>query len=182
VLRNVQMLELQRPSRQVHAAFEGYVNNVNMAKPFPKLAGIGSDIYDNRNDLISLVSTHDEDRLTTLLRSYCPSLFRRKAERQNSSRTSVQYLSEPRLSIFVGLVNVVVAASMLFGAIFNLFYVQNEKKRLGILAGYTMAFALCIGFLSNAKRSEIFSASAAYAAVLVVFVSSDFGRGDSSKT
>lgn len=34
-----------------------------------------------------------------------------------------------------------------------------------------------IGLPSNAKRSEMFAATAAYAAVLVIFVSGDLGRG-----
>lgn len=64
---------------------------------------------------------------------------------------------------------------LLFGAIFNLFYVTNEERRLGLIAGYTVAFALCVGLLTNARRSEIFAACAAYSAVLVVFVSGSFG-------
>jgi uncharacterized membrane protein len=60
---------------------------------------------------------------------------------------------------------------MLFGSIFNLYYVAGPKKRLGIVAAYTVAFALCVGLLTNAGRAEVFAASAAYAAVLVVFVS-----------
>jgi hypothetical protein len=64
---------------------------------------------------------------------------------------------------------------LLFGAIFNLFYVANEERRLGLIAGYTVAFALCVGLLTNARRSEIFAACAAYSAVLVVFVSGNLG-------
>ena len=65
----------------------------------------------------------------------------------------------------------------LFGAIYNLYYVTNERGRLGLIAGYTVAFALCVGLLTNARRSEVFGACAAYAAVLVVFVSGNLGSG-----
>ena len=64
---------------------------------------------------------------------------------------------------------------MLFGAIFNLYYVVDDRKRLGLLAGYTIAFSVCIKLVTNAKRCEIFAACAAYAAVLVVFVSGNLG-------
>ena len=77
--------------------------------------------------------------------------------------------------VFVGAVNVIPAVVLLFGAIFNLFYVTNEERRLGLIAGYTVAFALCVGLLTNARRSEIFAACAAYSAVLVVFVSGNLG-------
>ena len=69
------------------------------------------------------------------------------------------------------MVNIVLAAAFLFGAIYNLYYVQRDQVKLGLIAGYTVAFAMAIGLVTNAKRSEIFGACAAYAAVLVVFVS-----------
>ena len=53
----------------------------------------------------------------------------------------------------------------------------QTEKRLGIIAGYTTMFATCVGLLTNARRSEVFAACAAYAAVLVVFVSGNLGSG-----
>jgi hypothetical protein len=52
---------------------------------------------------------------------------------------------------------------------------SNEKAVLGTLCGWTVLFAACVGLLTNAKRDRIFAATAAYAAVLVVFVSEDLG-------
>ena len=72
-------------------------------------------------------------------------------------------------------INILLAAVLLFGAVYNLYYVKNEKGRLGLIDGYTVAFALCVGLLTNARRSEVFGACAAYAAVLVVFVSGNLG-------
>jgi uncharacterized PurR-regulated membrane protein YhhQ (DUF165 family) len=90
------------------------------------------------------------------------------------------YISEDRIRIVVGTVNVLLAAAFLFGAIYNLYYVQNEQKRLGLITAYTIAFATCIGLLTNARRPEIFGASAAYAAVLVVFVSGGLATRNSN--
>lgn len=73
------------------------------------------------------------------------------------------------------MVNVVLVAAILFGAIYNLYYVKDEQKRLGLVAGYTIAFAACVGLVSKARTSEVFAACAAYAAVLVVFVSGGLG-------
>lgn len=66
----------------------------------------------------------------------------------------------------------------MFGAIYSLYYVRSEQKRLAMIAGFTTAFAMSVGLISNARRSEIFAACAAYAAVLVVFVSGDPGSGN----
>lgn len=87
------------------------------------------------------------------------------------TESPLAYISERRLRILVAILNVLLAAALLFGAIFNLYYVTQSGKRLGLIAGYTVMFAVCVGLLTNARRSEMFAACAAYAAVLVVFVS-----------
>jgi hypothetical protein len=61
----------------------------------------------------------------------------------------------------------------------SLYYVKNEKGRLGLVGGYTVAFALWVGLLTNARRSKVFGACAAYAAVLVVFISGNLRVGGS---
>lgn len=64
---------------------------------------------------------------------------------------------------------------LLFGAIYNLYYVKSDQKRLGLIAGYTVLFAICMGLMAKARRAEIFGACSAYAVVLVVFVSGGLG-------
>lgn len=64
---------------------------------------------------------------------------------------------------------------MLLGAIISLYLVKNPHALLGMLSGWTVLFAACVGLLTNARRDQIFGATAAYAAVLVVFVSGNLG-------
>ena len=71
--------------------------------------------------------------------------------------------------------------------------------RLGLIATFTTLFAASVGLLTNARRAELFAATAAYvylplvslkrvadhdvyryAAVLVVFVSGDLGNSQSN--
>ena len=75
---------------------------------------------------------------------------------------------------------IIPADLLLLGAIFNLYFVPSSQKRLGLIAGYTGLFAICVGLLTNARRAEIFSACAAYAAVLVVYVSGGLGQASVS--
>jgi hypothetical protein len=49
------------------------------------------------------------------------------------------------------------------------------KIRLGMVALFTAFFAGVVGLLTNARRAETFASSAAYAAVLVVYVSGSLG-------
>jgi hypothetical protein len=44
----------------------------------------------------------------------------------------------------VAVINVLAAAALLFGAIYNLYYVSNEKVKLGSVTVYTVAFAVCV--------------------------------------
>ncbi len=74
------------------------------------------------------------------------------------------------------IISTVLAAILLIGAIISLYWVKKPKARLGMIAGFTTLFALSVGLLTNAIRAEVFAATAAYAAVLVVFVSGDLGK------
>ena len=43
----------------------------------------------------------------------------------------------------------------------NLYLVQNNGVRLGLIGGYTTAFAFSIALLTNARRAELFASTAA---------------------
>ncbi|KAI8168010.1 hypothetical protein K4K49_003926 [Colletotrichum sp. SAR 10_70] len=59
----------------------------------------------------------------------------------------------------------------LLGPIMALNFVQNRTPKLTLISVFAILFASNIGLITTAKRAEIFAATAAYAAVLVVFVS-----------
>ncbi len=73
------------------------------------------------------------------------------------------------------MINTVVAAVLLIGAIVALHFTNREGTRLGLIAAFTALFALSVMVLTNATRAEIFAATAAYAAVLVVFIGAGGG-------
>ncbi|KAK4182783.1 hypothetical protein QBC35DRAFT_467821 [Podospora australis] len=69
-------------------------------------------------------------------------------------------------------ITILVAAFFLVGSMITFYFVKNEVAKLVLIALFTTAFSGCIGVITSARRAEIFAATAAYAAVLVVFVSS----------
>jgi hypothetical protein len=75
----------------------------------------------------------------------------------------------------VAIISTVVAAILLIGAILTLYFVTRPARRLALIAAFTILFALSVSLLTNARRAEMFAATAAYAAVLVVFVSGNLG-------
>ncbi|KAL9111146.1 MAG: hypothetical protein Q9227_004409 [Pyrenula ochraceoflavens] len=177
LLRNAALNKLDRPTQQVFRAFRTHFHNQHLENPqyhYPRLTGFGADLYDKEyyNDIVSLGNrSEQEDRLTTFLRHRHPKRFMRKTEDEVLGSPSVRSMSEYRLQVFVGALNILLAASFLFGSIFNLYYVKSPQKRLGLISGYTIAFAVCVSLTTNARKAEVFGSCAAYAAVLVVFVS-----------
>lgn len=168
------LLSMRRPSKQVNEAFNKHFWHEGTSKePFPTLQGNSSTVYNDREDLVALVRQPEEDRLTAFLRIYCSVFF---MDGSSTEGGNLAYISSHRITLVAVTLNIIFAATLLFGSILNLYYVKDEGKRLGIIAGYTLAFALCVSLLTNARRAEIFSACAAYAAVLVVFVSGGIGQ------
>lgn len=60
-------------------------------------------------------------------------------------------------------------------AILVLYYVHDMVQRIGLLIVFTTLFAVALAVLTNAKQVEVFSATAAFAAVEVVFIGSTNG-------
>jgi hypothetical protein len=73
------------------------------------------------------------------------------------------------------LIGLILAAVLLISAIMHLYLVVSIAAKLDFLTMYRLFFALSVAFCTNAKRVEVFAATAAHVAVLVVFVSSILG-------
>ena len=66
-------------------------------------------------------------------------------------------------------------------AIASISIVSSSSAKLVMAVVYTALFALSVALLANASRAEISGAAAAYAAVLVVFISGSSGGLQSEK-
>ncbi|KAK3681001.1 hypothetical protein B0T22DRAFT_502515 [Podospora appendiculata] len=138
---------------------------------FPTLGGNSSTLYDDAVDLLALHAVEQRDRMTVFVQdNFGPTL---NGGSGNSS--SLDYASESKIASFISYLSVVLAAMLLFGAILILYNTKSDNLKLGLLAFFTILFAASVGLLTNAKRSEVFGSTAAYAAVLVVFASGNLG-------
>ncbi|KAM0418317.1 hypothetical protein ACHAPD_004676 [Fusarium lateritium] len=138
------------------------------SKPNPILGGEAKTYLDDEGDLVSLGAPKETDMLFKTLRAYWP-------ETEEVSRNGIRRISrfeERSITIAVAIINIVVAIILLVGSITSLYFVSSPAAILGMISAFTVAFALSVGLMTNAKRAEIFAGSAAFAAVLVVFVSS----------
>jgi hypothetical protein len=53
------------------------------------------------------------------------------------------------------------AALLLIGAIVVLYNIKTDDLKLGLIALFTIIFAASVGLLTNARRAEVFGATAA---------------------
>ena len=69
--------------------------------------------------------------------------------------------NERSIPIAVALINIIVAIILLVGPITSMSFVNSRPAILGMICAFTVAFALSVGLMTNAKRAEIFAGSAA---------------------
>lgn len=85
----------------------------------------------------------------------------KQKEETRDGETHFRRFKEASITKTVNLVTILVAAVFLIGTIVGFYYVEKPGVKLGMIAGFTVAFAGCIGLITNARRVEIFAATAA---------------------
>lgn len=91
--------------------------------------------------------------------------------------SGTEHINENHVSAVAAAISMVIAAILLVGAVVVLNILKQRKTQLGLIAMFTVLFAASVGILTNARRAEIFGSTAAYTAVLVVFISSTTTSG-----
>ncbi|KAK3367584.1 hypothetical protein B0H63DRAFT_455673 [Podospora didyma] len=77
---------------------------------------------------------------------------------------------EPRLVTLVDITVTVVAAVLPLLSTVVLYFLQTNPVKLGATVAFSSIFALALAIMTNARRVEVFAATAAFAAVNVVFL------------
>ena len=97
--------------------------------------------------------------------------------RKDKPHGGVTYFSDKIVQDIVTVFSIICATLLLEAAIVALYVVTNVHIRFGLIAIFTTVFATALNFFSNARLVEMFGASAAYAAVLVVFLAANLDSG-----
>jgi hypothetical protein len=193
-----EVINFNPPSRRALSTFQRYFYT---AKDKSVLIGCDANLLEEPEDLIALVQSND-DRLSRMLRhifgrclsvrqkpfvlSDCdqkapPSLthhpLNQDRRRNPEPDLEIYYFSESRIQLASYIISIFFSGVLLVGAMACLSLLNNYswKLRLGMVALFTSLFGAIIGLLTNAKRAEIFASTAAYTAVLVVYVSTNLG-------
>ena len=166
VLRD-RVLKLQTPGARAFGAFAHWFDK---SRP---LVGHGKRLLEEHDNFVALGLIEEQDRLTKIIQDlggkWLPGA--RHADSQE-----VKHYSGATINKVITGISIVLAALLLEGAIVALYLISNPHIQLVLIALFMVVFAAGIGLLSNARRPELFAATAAYAAVLVVFVSGHLGQ------
>jgi hypothetical protein len=160
-----------RPLDTMREFVDGTVLSSEIKGPMPLIAGRAKSFLAKEGDLVALARSEEDDHLSRFLQSHW--FLRRRETSDTFDRTTVYKNSH--IVQTVATLDLIIAAILLIGAIVNLYLVTSPSAKLGLVAMYTILFASSVALCTNARRAEVFAATAAYAAVLVVFVSGDLG-------
>ena len=99
-----------------------------------------------------------------------------KSLREKTKDPDLKYYAPARVDTLVGVVITVIIFFLLVLPVVVMYEMSDIGKRasafeaIGILIIFTLLFGMAMSTLTKAKRHELFAASAAYCAVLVVFI------------
>lgn len=124
------------------------------------------------DDLVALAPVAAKDALSQFLKDHW--LFSNHSGGGDHAR--VYYFKASSLALLANICGICIAASLLIGPIIVLYFVTDPDARLALVVVFIILFGIGLGLSTGATRDAIFAATAAYTAVLVVFVSGDLGK------
>ncbi|CZR65468.1 uncharacterized protein PAC_15368 [Phialocephala subalpina] len=151
------MHKLERPSQRTVSTLREWFHANNV----PVLSGLDKTLLNDEftEDLVALAPV-DTDRLNMFLQNNLGYLLRARKKIYPISRRVNKMSPRQRIKI-----------SRTKTCSISRRGVAKWKLRVGMIVLFTVLFAGIVGLLTNARRAELFGCTAAYAAVLVVFVS-----------
>ncbi|KAL1643048.1 hypothetical protein SLS61_009436 [Didymella pomorum] len=183
MLKAKEMNGFQRPSNRDYRSLRNWCN---IEKPLSLEAE--REFIRRKEDLVTLRQGREwagfdgwmESAIVKLPRSLKEKIFMTPELRAKTQNKKIHYVSPSRIDMLVGLVITVIIFILLVlpvVAMYKLTSVGKDDstiKAVGVLIVFTLLFSAVMSFVTKAKRHELFAASAAYCAVLVVFIS-NFG-------
>jgi hypothetical protein len=112
---------------------------------------------------MTLKGDQDSDRISFLIEHYFGYYLKVQDNNIPKSWESMYYFPAKRVAWMVAILSTLISALLLLGAILSLYFIPATKmgKRLAVIGVFTVMFAASIAVLTNAKRGEIFAATAA---------------------
>ena len=137
------------------------------------ISEIDLEYLDSKNfrDTISLTPDPNRESFSRFLANKLSWLFLSSRERQGQRQKGFTVFSDRRVRRTTRLVAVVLSSILPVLSIVILYYVHSTDIHIGLIMVFSTLFSGVVALVSDARNVEVMAATAAYAAVLVVFVS-----------
>ncbi|KAI4943807.1 hypothetical protein J4E86_009772 [Alternaria arbusti] len=162
-----------RPSNRDYRSFRTWFWNKK-----PLSYELEEQFIKRKEDLVSLRHGREWSGFDGLIESCIQRrVFATKELRDKTNDEHVHYYSQSRIKKLVGLIITLIIFILLVLPVVAMYKLTSVGDRnstfdaVGILVVFTLLFSAAMSLLTKAKRHELFAASAAYCAVLVVFIS-----------
>jgi hypothetical protein len=171
LLRQRDIATLERPTKMALKTYQLVMQGPHNGSPLVNIQR-GALLGDDR-DLVGLNRPILTDPLSKLIRRHWRL---RDAVSDVHNQFQIDHSEERRLLWVINLCSNIVAAILLIAPILALYFVTEPDSRLGLVIAFIIFFAAALAVSTGASRDSIFAATAAYTAVLLVFVSGDLGN------
>ncbi|KAK6510574.1 hypothetical protein TWF506_009678 [Arthrobotrys conoides] len=165
------LLNCSEPSDRVLTSIRNWRRN----QGDPPIIDISETAYDKsfESDLMALKPPKSDDLITTFVQNNLGKFFKKPkpAHMHIPNSDNVLYYSETAIDLFVTIICTLLAIVVLVGSMTTLYFVESQGLRLGLVWVFTFLFAISIFLMANLSKGEIFLATAAYCAILVVYIS-----------
>lgn len=125
----------------------------------------------NFQDTISLAPNPYREAFSRFLANRLSWFFLSSKEREEERQEGFTVFSDHRIRRTTRLVAVVLSSILPVLSIVILYYVHSTEVHIGLIIVFSTLFSAVVAAVSDARNVEVMAATAAYAAVLVVFVS-----------
>ncbi|KAL9038912.1 MAG: hypothetical protein Q9180_002845 [Flavoplaca navasiana] len=181
LLQAQQMVSLNKPADRDHLSVQNFLESGyedNGKSLMPLMEGDNEFIY-RKEDLITLRPGRESAWLDAFVERVLKLIHCKPVQetRLKSSSPHIQYYTKSRVDRLVTLIISGIMLILLVVPTYALYRVTNIKGSsttnatcIGILLVATLVFSAVLSLFTKAKRHEILGASAAYCAVLVVFI------------
>lgn len=173
--------ELEKPEANSLSTLREYLRDAKGGNSFLRDIEASTWRQEHERDLIAFRTARpDQDPFSWWLTTYPVRLYHRLVGSKDwrpagtviDEEAGVVEYREGRMDKFAKMVSITIASTVPMIAILGLYFEQNLLHRIYISIGITAAFAALLSMFTNARRIEIFAATASLAAVEVVFIGS----------
>ncbi|KAK6430371.1 hypothetical protein LTR95_013475 [Oleoguttula sp. CCFEE 5521] len=175
LLRQAQISELEIPRSRPLNTYRVELNGED--GKHHKLDGLEEHMLDDSADLVTLAAPANRDALSNFICDHWPFPGRRLSPHE-WDRT--RHFDGRKVVLLVSALSTMIASALLVAPVLALYFVMNPGARLALVIVFILLFSLAMSLATNASRDSIFAATAAYSAVLVVFVSGNLANATPS--